>query len=151
MSNPFNPFAHRSGPEIMATWQIRALRETRGKLQQVLFRAMANEYTAITEQTWRTLLKMINPDFTDAPLPGLIGYAQVLPSGRVVSEVLVDRYGTRQLQAIYRNKDEFVSEMRRLADRLKLNDVDRVTMFALLAKWITVDHRLDVHGERKAS
>lgn len=151
MTNPFNPFAHKSGAEIMATWQIRALDATRGKLQQVLFRAMANEYSGITSNTWLTLLRLINPDFTDAPLPGLIGYAKVMQSGRVVSEVVMDKMGTRRLQVVYQSKDEFVSDMRRLADRLKLNDVDRVAMFALLGKWIVADYRVGVNGEKLAS
>ena len=145
-----NPFAHLSGEQISATWQIRALREARGKLQYVLWRAMANEYTGITANTWETLLRLINKNFKEMPLPGLLGYAMIVPSGRVVSQVVDKDYGLR-LQVIYRHKPEFLSELRRLADRLKLDDLDRADMFAVMGKWITVDYRIGVDGERLAS
>ncbi len=145
-----NPFAHKTGDEIMASWQMRALAGSRDKLQQVIFRAMANEYTAVTSNTWRTLLRMINPLFTDAPLPGLVGYAKIMQSGRVVSEVIMDKYGVRRTQVIYANKDEFISDVRRFADWLKLNDADRLEMFEVLARWITADTRVGVNGEKVA-
>lgn len=144
MSNPFNPFAHKTGEQIMATWQARALRGSEGKLQHVLFTAMVNEYSAITQNTWLVLLGVIIPKF-NADQPFLNGYAKIMPSGRVVSEVFYR--GDRQLQMIYRSKDEFISEMRKLADKLKLDDLDRVAMFALLGKWIAADLRVGVEGE----
>lgn len=129
-------------------WQAAALRRSTGKMQHVLFTAMQNEYTAITPNTWLVLLNIIIPHF-NADQPFLNGYAKIMPSGRVVSEVFYR--GERQLQVVYHSKDEFISEMRRLADRLKLNDLDRVAMFALLGKWIVADYRVGLNGEKLAS
>lgn len=143
-----NPFAHKSGEEIAAMWQTRALHASTGKMQHVLFRAMANEYTGVTSKSWVLLLSIIIPNF-NPDQPFLDGHAKIMQSGRVVSEVFYR--GDRRLQVVYQNKDEFISEMRRLADRLKLNDVDRVAMFALLGKWIVADYRVGVHGEKLAS
>ena len=71
-----------------------------------------------------------------------------MQSGRVVAMV-VDRLQGARLSEIYRNKDAFISDLRRFADKLKLSDADRVAFFAVLGGWIVADLRVDVHGEKR--
>lgn len=150
-----NPFANKSGAELADTWQLRCLVATKKlqpKLHRVLLQTFFEEYPAVTPNTWDTLLRVL---FRDAGVeslgrPLLVGRARVEQSGRVTTEI-VDSYGRRCRAALYRTKDDFIGDLRRLADRLKLSDLDRTEMFAAMGKWITADLRIGVHGERLAS
>lgn len=127
-------------------WQSRALAAAEGKLQRVMLVALAKEYGAVLP----ILLRVTFPGFVDIPRPFLCGYATIMRSGRVACDVTASD-GTIYRAAIYRTKDEFVGEMRKLADKLKLNDADRTEMFAVLQKWIVADLRVGPNGERLAS
>ena len=148
-----NPFAHKSADELAAMWQLKAMAWTfknSPKLFAILLRVLANEYTAVTHNTWAVILR----GMTGTPdLPGNIvlqGYARVEPSGRVTT-IATTRDGEVFRMALYRNKYAFVSDMRRIADKLKLNDGDRIAMFDVLKGWITEDKTVSVHGEKIAS
>jgi hypothetical protein len=146
-----NPFAHKAKEEVLQMWQSRALRAAQGKLGRVLLQGMRKEYIGVTDTSWRTLLGWIFPGYNgQLKYPKLHGYARVELSGRVTCMMLYDG-NVMSRTAIYRTKEEFVSEMRKLADAIKLSDVDRAAMFALLGKWITSDLRVGLHGEKLAS
>lgn len=148
MSNPFASALNIGGKEaVLATWQARVLRGTRGKLGHVLLQAMKNEYIGVTETSWATLLRWINRPYG---YPRFVGHARVEQSGRVTSMTLQPDFSFQRV-SVYRNKDEFVGDMRMVADALKLSDLERVEMFALLGRWIPEDRTVGVHGEKLAS
>ena len=135
-------------------WQMRALMATKnqhGKLFRILLQTFIEEYTAITVNTWEVILRaMFGIDgFNALGRPFLIGRARIELSGRVTSEV-VDHYGMTRREAFYRNQNDYIGALRRLADHLKLKDIDRVEMFATMSKWITEDRRVGLHGEKVA-
>ena len=125
------------------TWQGRALAEARGRTAAVLLAVIAAEWPTVLP----TLLRVVFPGFIDIDRPFLRGYAQIAPSGAVICE-MVDRDANVAVVPIYESKDRLLGDFRRLADRLKLKDEDRVTLFAVLGKWIVKDARVD-HEVRK--
>jgi hypothetical protein len=148
-----NPFANKSEEQIRSSWQGRALAlsaKENGRMFRVLVRSLLNEYTGVTYNTWEYVLKLSIPGFVDLDRPLLLGYARAELSGRITTQY-INRNGDPFRVAIYRDKAEFVSEMRRLADRLKLGDRDRTAMFDTLKKWITEDKSIGVHGEKLLS
>ena len=80
----------------------------------------------------------------------ILSYATIMRSGCVACD-LVDRDGIIKRETIYDSVDEFIGEVRRLADSLKLNDKDREEMFVNLQKWVVADHRINHEGRRLAS
>lgn len=130
--------------EVRAMWQARALLAAKDKIQRVLLVAIAKEYPA----AFRTLLRAIG--IADINRPFLCSYATIVPSGRIVCD-MIEKDGSKRTVAIYKNENEFIYEMRKLADELKLNDADRIEMFTVLQKWVTKDQRVNVFGDKLAS
>jgi hypothetical protein len=141
-----NPFLSKHAEEIRQMWQSRALVAAEGKLGRVLLVVFAKEYAAALP----ILLRVSIPGFEDIKAPFLSGYASIMPTGRLVCDMTCTDGSIRKTE-IYRSNDEFVGEMRRLADRLKLSDEDRDEMFMVLRKWVTADLRIDHEGKRLAS
>lgn len=146
-----NPFSFHSREQILEMWQARAMRAAPGRIGRVLLQSMKLEYIGVTTTSWMTLLTWVFPGFDGHLKPPLfVGHARIELSGRITTMVY-DNYGLFRREAIYRSKDEFISEARKLADRLALSDPERVAMFALLAKWISSDLRIGLHGEKLVS
>jgi hypothetical protein len=140
-----NPFAGKIADEIRQMWQARALREATGKLQQVMLVVFFQEY----DEALKILLHVNG--IVDIKLPAYSGYATISPGGRLVCDEMIDRQKTTRKTTVYHNEGEFIGEMRRFADRLKLNDRDREEMFAVLRKWVVADLRIDHMGRKLAS
>jgi hypothetical protein len=51
--------------------------------------------------------------------------------------------GTEKWEVLYRNEVALRNDFRQLADRLKLNDADRIELFAAVKNWVVADRRLD--------
>lgn len=134
--------------EVRQMWQCRALSEAEPKMQRVLLAAIRAEYPAdliiILKTTFGTL---------EIPTPFYRGYAFISPGGHVCCEV-VDRDPSglvwRGPVKVYDNENKFLYETRKLADKMKLNDADRMDMFYVLKKWISHDQRLDINDEKVA-
>jgi len=132
--------------EIRAMWQSRALAASSGKLRKVIVCALAKEYPGAMV----TLLRVTFPGFVDLDRPIFVSYAHVALDGSVICD-MVDREGRRVTGWVYRKEEHFIYAMRKLADRLKLDDRDRIEMFTVLQKWVASDRRVGVLGQRLAS
>lgn len=130
--------------EIRDMWQARALLASKDKMQRVLLVAIAKEYPA----AFKTLLRAIG--IIDINRPFLCSYATIYPSGRIVADMITEN-GVKRAIAVYRTESEFIHEMRKFADEMKLDDKDRTEMFTVLQKWITKDRRVGIFGQRLAS
>lgn len=139
-------FYRKEEAELREMWQARVLRESEGRLQRVLLVVFAKEYAAALP----VLLRVAIPGFEDIKRPFLSGYATIMQSGRIVCDC-VGRDGELSKVAVYQSENEFVTEMRGLADKLKLSDSDREEMFAVLRKWIVADKRINQFGQKFAS
>jgi hypothetical protein len=140
-----NPFAGKTRDEVSEMWQVRALREAKGKVARILLVAFYQEYAA----AFPILLRAVG--IVDVVLPMYSGYATIMQSGRLVCDQMIDRAKTTEKTTVYRNEGEFIKDMRDFADRLKLIDKDREEMFAVLRKWVVADLRIDHMGRRLAS
>lgn len=135
--------------EVRQMWQCRALSEAEPKMQRVILAALRAEYPAdlivLLKTTFGTL---------DIPNPFYRGYAFVSPGGHLCCEV-VDRDPSglvwRGPVKVFDTEQQFIGATRRIADQLKLNDVDRIDMFRVLQKWVTRDARFDINNEKLAS
>lgn len=146
-----NPFAYKTKEQVLEMWEARVMRAARGRLGRVLLQSLKLDYVGVTATSWVTWLSWVFPGFDGHLKPPLfVGHARIELSGRITTMVY-DNHGLFRREAIYRHKDEFLSEMRHLADDLKLADFERVQMFALLGKWISSDLRIGVHGETLSS
>lgn len=142
--------SNKHAEEIREMWQSRALvHADDGKLQRVVLIALAKEYPA-------DLLPLLRATFGTEEIgkPFYSGYASVLASGHLVCmqhDVDKNKLVWKGVVKVYDSEPKFISEMRKLADKLKLDDADRTDMFCVLQKWVAADHRIGVNGQRLAS
>lgn len=121
------------------TWQGRCLAAATGKTGAVLLSVLAHNY----DDAMLTLLKAVFPGFKSITAPFFSTAGKVAKSGHIVAD-MVTRTGTVAKNfPIYRNEIELRDDFRKLADRLKLSDADRVELFGAVKRWVVADRRLD--------
>ena len=126
--------------DLRASWQARVLLGTSGPARMVVMSALAHTY----DEAVFTLCAAVFPDF-DGSLrpPFLTSAAKVDKSGAIVAD-MVDQRGTiHKDTALLLTEMQMRDSFRRLADRLKLNDSDRVELFKCAQRWVVADRRLD--------
>src|SRR5262245_50801010 len=121
------------------SWQCRALLMADGRCFSVLLSVLAHTL----DEAMAVLLPVAFPGFTSIGAPFLCTAGKVSKSGGIVAN-MVDFDGciVRDF-ARYRDEQEMRDEFRRLADRLKLSDDDRMEMFKCVQRWVVADRRLD--------
>ncbi len=126
--------------DLRGSWQGRALGGVQGPFRAVVMSVLAHTL----EEAFVTLCAVVFPDFDGSLTPPyLCSAAKVAKTGAIVADV-VDRDG-----AIHKDEVIFDSELhmrdmfRRLADRMKLSDSDRVELFKYAQRWVVADRRLD--------
>jgi hypothetical protein len=125
--------------DLRQTWQARTLLAAKGKTAAVLLSVLAHNY----DDALLPLLQVVFPGFTSITAPFFSTAGKVAKSGHIVAD-MVTRTGRVQKDfPIYRDEIEMRDDFRRLADGLKLPDVDRVELFAALQRWVVADRRLD--------
>jgi hypothetical protein len=141
-----------SAPDLRDSWQAKVLRETckvawmgsaapRGKLGAVMLSVFAHGLDA---GALAILLKGIFPDFYSISAPFICSAAKVDKAGRLVADVVMrDDEPPRKDQVLFYSLRSFEWTLRHLADRLKLDDTDRVKLFQAATNWIVADRRLD--------
>lgn len=143
-----NPFFSKEAAEIRDMWQSRLLRATKGKgdLFQTVLVVFAKEYPAAMQ----ILLRVSFANFIDITLPTITGYATIEPNGKITAQVMTkSRRKARWI--IWESEQAMRTEFGRVADKLKLDDADRIEMFGVLKKWIVADKRIDAFGRKLAS
>lgn len=128
--------------DLPGSWQVRALREAQGQTITALESVLAHTYEHV-------LLTMIQAAFpfrerpTEPTLPCIASNVKVDKTGAIVGDVIDKRHRVTKDVVIYRSEVEMQNDFRRLADRLKLSDADRVEMFKCVQRWVVADRRLD--------
>lgn len=125
--------------DLRATWQARALVEAKGQLGAVVLSVLAHNY----DGAMPTLLRVAFPDFISITAPFYCSAAKVAKSGRVVADVVTKNGNVVKDSLVFESEEKLRDEFRRLADRLKLSDADRVEMFDAVKRWVVADRRLD--------
>jgi hypothetical protein len=126
--------------DLRGSWQCRGLVETTGPARMVVLSVLAHTLeTAVV-----TLCFAAFADFDGSlPLPALTTAAKIDKTGAVVADVCDRSGGIHKDQVLFKTEIEMRDAFRRLADRLKLSDPDRVEMFKYAQAWVVADRRLD--------
>ena len=125
-------------------WQGRALAAATGTTAAVLLSVLAHNY----DDAMPVMLRVVKPRTWDAEnqtlrAPFLSSAGRIDKTGAIVADV-VQANGKIQKQAVlYANEVAFRDDFRRLADRLKLRDDERIEMFKAAQRWVVADRRLD--------
>lgn len=133
--------------KLRDTWQARALAETKGRLAAVVLGVLFHNFAEVMP----ILLRVVFPGFRDIKRPFLSGGATVLANGMVACGLVSSGSDAPRQMIIYEREACIVKDFRDLADRLKLNDADRVEMMGAIKKWVVADHCIDHLGRRLAS
>lgn len=131
--------------DLPGSWQVRALRAAEGRTAVVLESVLANTYE-------RALLVMIEVAFPwrhEPGLPCICSTVKIDKTGAIVGDVIDKLHRVHRDVSIYVSEGEMQSDFRRLADRMKLNDADRVEMFKCVQRWVVADRRLDPNFDPK--
>jgi len=129
--------------QLRDTWQAKVLATATHELGAVATAIIAHEWPVAMPFLLRVVFGK-----SDLEPPFLIGYATINKAGIVCCE-MKRRDGMRCIAGIYRSEIAMRDDFRKLADRLKLSDADRVALFGVLKKWVTCDLRIDHHGDKR--
>lgn len=126
--------------DLRASWQVRALIETQHKhIGVVLLSVLAHTY----DEAMFVVMRVAFPGFTSIVPPFLCTAGKIAKTGAVIADV-VQRNGTiTKNTVLYKNDKKLRDDFRRLADKLRLGDQDRLELFSALRRWIVCDYRLD--------
>ena len=135
------PFAHLHSLEgIRSSWQVRLLLAAKGVDNAVVLSMLAH---TLEDHELLRVMHVAYPGFVSISAPFLGSAGKVDKRGRVCADVIFDDRRPMRMQPLYRSETEFRDCMRRLADRLKLSDAERIEMFNAAQRWIVCDFRLD--------
>lgn len=123
--------------DIASSWQAKALAAAEGKTGAVMLSVLAHNF----EDQLMRICRAIGFS-TFLPAPYLESAGRVAKNGSVIAKVR-GRDGVLRWQRLYRNEIQLRDDFRRLADRLRLADADRVELFDAVKRWIVADRRLD--------
>src|SRR6266581_1489273 len=113
---------------------------TIGPARMVVMSMLAHTY----DEAVFTLCAAVFPDF-DGSLrpPFLTTAAKIDKEGHVVAD-MVDATGMIHKDTVlFPDEISLRDAFRKLADRLKLNDADRIELFKCAQRWVVADRRLD--------
>lgn len=134
------------GDALRASWQGRALMFVRGtpQLKTVLLSLLADNY----DDTLPFLLAAAYGDF-GIRAPFYCSNPKIDKRGFIVAD-LIGTDGHKYTNAvIFLSEQQMQDVFRRLADRLKLSDADRIDIFVAVRHWIKADQRLDPTMDRR--
>ena len=95
------------------------------------------------------LLRLVFPGFTSIAAPFYCTIAKIDKTGAIVADVVTKDGQIVKDSVVFRSEVEMEGQFRRLADRLKLSDQDRVEMFKCVQRWVVADTRLDPNLDPK--
>jgi hypothetical protein len=131
--------ARRHAQDLRECWQGRLLAHASGKIGAVALSILAHNY----DDGLPILLRVVFPGFTSITAPFFCSAAKIVKTGHVCAD-MVNRDGRIIKNAvIFRDTRGMESELRRLADAVKLSDAERTEFFACAKRWVVADHRLD--------
>lgn len=132
--------------ELRQSWQGRALALTSleaPKLCRVLMSVFADNY----DEAMPFLLHSV---FGTSAIvaPFLCTSPKIDKAGRIVAD-MISKHGTKQKgYVVFDDEDQMQGVFRRLADRMRLSDADRIDLFIAVRHWVKADQRLDPTMDR---
>lgn len=128
--------------DLRGSWQARALAEAKGQTEMVLISVIEHRYGELVLMALLELVgRLCGPG--DPPLPCLASIGKIAKTGAVAGTVIDKAHRVIKDAVIYPSEIALRDDFRRLADRLKLSDIDRVELFKCVQRWCPADSRLD--------
>lgn len=131
--------------DLRASWQARVIAGTGGHEAAVVLSMLAHSY----DDAMPTLLRLVFPGFTSIVAPFYCSAAKLDKAGRVVADVVTKTGQIVKDAKVFDTEIQMRDVFRRLADRLKLNDQDRIELFKCAQRWVVADRRLDPNFDPK--
>lgn len=130
--------------DLRATWQGRALSVAEGRMMVVVSsilahafdEAMAIMFRVVQPKCWDHFRQTLKPPF-------LCSCGKVARSGAIFANVILADGQMPVAKVLFASMDDYEHELRKLADKLKLSDNERVEFFDCAKKWIVCDYRRD--------
>jgi hypothetical protein len=102
------------------------------------------------EQAVVTLCFAAFPDFDGSlPNPVIISAARVAKTGAIIADTTDSRGNECKDTVLFDSELQMRDAFRRLADRMKINDDERIEMFKYVQRWVVADRRLDPNFDPK--
>ena len=124
--------------ELRESWRGRVLVGAQGATQDVVLSIMAHNFAGAI----LTLCQVAWPGFVGLE-QGFVSAGKIDKSGRVVADYGHKNGTVEKDMVVYRSDVEYRDAMRRLADRLKFTDQERLEFFTCVKRWLVADRRLD--------
>ena len=125
--------------DIKDTWQARCLIGAREWQKAIVLSVLAHNF----DDAMPALMETLYPGFRSIVPPFLTTAARVSKTGAVVANVRMPGGRIVKDMVLYRNEVALRNDFRRLADKIKLSDAERVELFAAVKNWVVADRRLD--------
>ncbi len=142
----------RHAQDLRGTWQARVLAAAliegeytapRDKIGMCLLSVLSHNYGDPRHDALPVLLRVVFPQDQSIGAPFLCSAARIAKSGHIMAD-LITKDGRRiRNQALFRSTRAMEREFRLFADRLGMEDGERVELFAAVARWVVCDYRLD--------
>ena len=134
-----------SAEELRLSWQGRALYFAREnpQLGSALLSMMADNF----DDTMPFLLAAVFDGVIGIATPFYCSSPKIDKRGRITA-FMVTKYGQKRAHVIFDDEVQMQDIFRKLADRLKLTDADRLDLFACVRHWVKADMRLDPNMDR---
>lgn len=131
--------------DLRASWQARVLAGAQGHMSAVVLSVLSHNF----DDAMPVLLRLVFPGFTSIAAPFYCTAGKVDKAGRVVADVVTARGEVVKDSVVFPSEEKLRDEFRRLADRLKLSDPDRIELFKCVQRWVVADRRLDPNFDPK--
>lgn len=133
--------------ELRQSWQGRALALTGAEAPQ-LCRVLMSVFADNYDEAMPFLLHAV---FGSSAIvaPFLCSSPKINKAGQVTAD-LITKYGTKNKNyVIFLDEDQMQGVFRKLADRMKLSDAERIDLFIAVRFWVKADQRLDPTMDRR--
>jgi hypothetical protein len=130
--------------DLRETWQGRVLAAAEGRMMVVASSILAHTY----DEAMAVLFRVVKPKCWDAfrqtlRTPFLCSAGKIDKRGRIFAQTVLRDGRVKRPMTLFKNTREFEYECRKLADRLKLSDDERVEFFTVAKNWVVCDYRID--------
>ena len=126
--------------DLRAAWQAKVLVGTTGPARMVVMSVLAHAY----DEAVFSLCAVAFPDFDGSLRPPFLTTAgKIDKAGRIVADMVDERGVIHKDTVLFPTEISLRDAFRKLADRLKLSDPDRIELFKCAQAWVVADRRLD--------
>ena len=129
----------RAVRELKAAWQCRVLAGSRGHSRSIVASILAHNFDGAI----LTIMQTTFPGFERQQPPFLCSAGRIDKQGYVIADVWEASDRISRNQVIYVNDIAYRDAMRKVADKAKLTDQERLEFFTCVKRWLVADLRLD--------